>query len=332
MALITQDVSLVAVAVLNGEGCAKGCAERDDCAFAVVSNLGNEGSPWVYVNEEGGQHDQWSGVGLTTWTTEDPTDIVGVKSFIMVVSGSETLPLARSMDKGTTFAFLSGATDMTSNAPYAADLITPDKILMVGANGYVWMSTDYGETWSTVDNGAATTEDLKKIMICRQNPAVVYAIGDNNAIIKSINGGYNWVALTGPSAADALTALEVLNENDVLVGNDDMELWYTVDGGTSWTQQSTLPGLPTAGKISAISCCACGAVEKAGVCFLVVQDTDGSSHVAYRNAGWGAAQWESETGYLSMSLAPEDVICCENNRALIAGGNGTNEGFTGLIS
>lgn len=332
MALITQDVSLVAVTSLNGESCAKGCAEADECAFAAVSNIGNEGAPWLYVNQAGGAHAQWSGIGLTTWLTEDPTDVFGVKGFIMVVNGAESLPLARSQDYGATVAYLSGNTDMSTHNPYAGDSISPDKVIVVGADGYVWMSTDYGDTWSTVESGGATAQNLTKVMICRDNPAIIYAIGASNAIIKSSNGGYTWVALTGPSAGDALTALEVIHENDLLVGNDDGEVWYTTDGGVTWTQQSALPSLPAAASLNAISCCACGDVDKHGVCYAVAEDTGASAHVVYRNAGWGSAQWEVETGFSSLTLAPEDVVCCNNNLALVVGGNGTNEGFTGLIA
>jgi photosystem II stability/assembly factor-like uncharacterized protein len=334
MALITQDVSLVAVASLNGEGCAKGCAEADECAFAVVSTLGNEGSPWFYVNQQGGQHSQWVGHGLTGWLTHDPTDIAGVKAFIIIVNGQEALPLARSQDYGATHAYLSGNTDMATHAPYAVDLLAPNHIVLVGADGYAWLSTDYGETWTTVEAGGATTEDLTKVVICRQNPSVIYAIGTSNAIIKSENGGYTWVALTGPSAGDDLIALEVLNQNDLLVGNDDGELWYSTDGGETWTMQAELPSTPANAKVTAISCCACGSVEKAGVCYLTMEDTGLATieHVVYRNAGWGPAQWEIETGFDDLALVPEDVVCCDNNRALVVGGNGTNEGFTGLIS
>jgi len=332
MALISRNVSLVAVTSLNGEGCAKGCAEADECAFAVVSTLLASGSPYVYVNEEGGQHDQWVETELSTWTSGSPSDIVGVQDFILVVNPNETLPLARSMDKGTTFTFLSGNSDMASHAPHAADLLSPDKIIAVGADGYVYMSTDYGDTWETVDSGAATTESLTKVMICRDNPAVVYAIGANNAIIKSENGGYTWVALTGPSENDALTAIEVLHQNDVLVGNDDGELWYTTDGGESWSQQADLPSLPASASLKALSCCACGDVDKHGACYAAVEDTGSTDHVIYRNAGWGSGQWEIETGFDALDLAPADLVCCNNNRALVVGGDGSTEGFTGLIA
>lgn len=332
MPVPTQDVSYVAVTSLNGETCAKGCAEAEACAFAIVSNIGNEGSPWAYVNKLGGAHSQWEGIGLTGWTVGDPTDIFGVMDFVMIVNGSEALPLARSQDKLSTVAYLSGNTDMTSHNPYAGDTISPDFIVLVGADGYVWVSSDYGETWLTTSSGGATTQDLTKVMICRQDPSVVYAIGASNAIIKSDNGGYSWYALTGPSAGDALTALEVLNQNDVLVGNDDGELWQTTDGGVSWTQQAELPSLPAAASVKAISCCSCGSVEKSGVCYIAVEDTGASAHYVARNAGAASGQWEIETGFADFDLAPEDVVCCNNNRALVVGGNGTNFGLLGLMS
>jgi len=332
MALITQDVSIVAVTSLNGEGCAKGCAEAEQCAFAIVSTKGDEASPLLYVNQSGGQHNAWTALSLATWTSGSPTDVFGVNSFIMIVNGSETLPLARSQDSGATASYLSGHADMAANAPYAGDLISPDFMVVVGANGYVWMSTDYGTTWTTVDSGGATTQNLTKVQICRQNSAIVYAIGASNAFIKSENGGYTWFALTGPSPTDSLTAIEITNENDLLVGNDDGELWESSDGGSTWTKQADLPSLPAAASLNAISCCSCGPVDKAGVCYAVVEDTAASAHVVYRNAGYGSAQWEIEQGFSALTMAPEDIVCCENNRALVVGGDGDDEGFTGLIS
>lgn len=332
MALITENISLQAITVLNGETCAKGCAERDECVFAAVSNIGNESNPSLYVNDQGGQHDGWTETDLSTWTTEDPTDIAGAQDFIFIVNGAETLPLARSMDRGTTIAYLSGSTDMGTNNPFAADLITPDFIIVVGANGYVWVSDDYGTTWQTVSAGGATSENLTEVMICRDNPSVVYAVGANNAIIKSRDGGYSWFALTGPSATDALSALEVIAENELLVGNDDGELWQTTDGGNTWTEQAELPSLPASAAINAISCCACGSVEKHGACYLIVEDTAASEHIVLRNAGFGSAQWETEEGFTSLSLIPQDIVCCNNNRALVVGGDESNSGFTGLIS
>ena len=332
MALILQDVSLVAVTSLNGEGCAKGCAEADQCAFAAVSTLGDEAAPLLYVNEAGGQHDEWTALSLATWTVGDPSDVFGVESFIMIVNGSEALPLARSQDKGATATYLAGHADMATHNPWAGDLISPDVMVVVGADGYVWLSTDYGTTWTTVDSGGATTEDLTKVMICRQNSAIVYAIGENNAFIKSENGGYTWFALTGPSAVDNLTAIEITNENDLLIGNDDGELWESADGGESWTQQADLPDLPTNASLNAISCCSCGPVDKSGVCYAIIEDTSSTDHVVYRNAGYGSAQWEVEQGFGALTEAPEDIVCCENNRALVVGGDGDDEGFTGLIS
>lgn len=338
MPLIQEAVSLVAVTSLNGESCAKGCAEGDECAFAAVSVLELAGSPWLYVNQAGGAHAEWVALELASWTTEDPTDVFGVGDLIIVVNGAEALPLARSMDKGVSVAYLAGNTDMTTYPPLAGDAITPDKLILVGTDGYVWMSTDFGDTWTTVDAGGASSgEDLTKVVICRQNPAVIYAVGANNAIVKSENGGYTWVGLTGPSAGDALVALEVLHQNDLLVGNDDGELWYSADGGETWVMQGAFPGLPAAASLNAISCCACGSMDKHGVCYAVVEDTSSLSfgvgaHMLYRNAGWGANQWEAETGFGLLNLPPLDVVCCHNNRALVVGGNGTDEGFTGLIA
>jgi len=335
MAEITQDVSIAAAVSLNGEGCAKGCAEAEECAFAIVSVLGNEGSPWLYVNEKGGIFSQWSGIGLTSWTTEDPSDVFGVGDFLTVINGGETLPLAVSGDKGSSVSYVAGATSMATYEPYAGDCVHPSLCIIVGGTGRVWLSTDYGQTYTEVESGSATAQNLTKVKICRRNPSVVYAIGASNAIIKSTNGGYSWFALTGPSATDALTAIEIVGENDVLVGNDDGELWQTTDGGETWTQQAELPDLDSSPAITAISSCPCGSIDKAGVTYVVATG-DGlpAQHKVYRNTGWGTGQWVAETGFdaLTTDYAPADVVCCDNNRALVVGGDGANTGFVAVIS
>ncbi len=332
MAYITQAVSLTAVAALNGGDCGKGCAPGTRATFAAVSTAVSGGAPYLYVNAHDGAHDQWDALALTGWT-HDTTDVFGFQDFIMVVNGEETLPLARSVDGGKSVTFLPGNTDMATHPPLAGDMLTPDKQVLVGKDGYIYLSTDHGDTWQTVDAGVASSgEDLTQVRICRQNPAVLYASGANGAIAASYNGGYAWVPLTAPSGDD-ITALEVLHENEILVGTDALELHHSLDGGESWIKQADLPSLPTAGSIVALFCCACGAVEKHGVCYAVPADSSiAAAHRIYRNAGWGSGQWEIETGCASLPAEPADLAAAHNNLALVVGGNGTTTGFVGLLS
>ena len=189
MPCITQAVSLTAVVALSDENCGKGCAPGAHATFAAVSTAVSGGAPYLYVNAHDGAHDQWEALALTGWT-HDTTDVFGFQDFIMVVNGEETLPLARSVDGGKSVTYLAGNTDMATHPPLAGDMLTPDKQVLVGKDGYIYLSTDHGDTWQTVDAGVASSgEDLTQVRICRQNPAVLYASGANGAIAASYNGG-----------------------------------------------------------------------------------------------------------------------------------------------
>lgn len=332
MGYITEEVSLTAVAVLSGGDCAKGCASGTLATFAAVSTAVSQGAPYLYINHHDGAHAEWDATSLAPWVG-NPTDVFGFQDFVIVVSGSDVLPLARSMDGGASVTFLAGGTDMATHAPLAGDLITPDKIVLVGTDGYIYLSTDYGDTFETVDAGVASGgADLTQVKFCRQDPAILYAAGVGGVVVASYNGGYAWVALESPGGDD-ITALEVLHENEALVGTDALDLWYTTDGGATWQEQAALPSLPTAGSIVALACCACGSVEKHGVCYAVAADSGiAAAHRVYRNAGWGSGQWEIETGCASMPYTPSDLAAAHNNLALVVGGNGTNAGFTGRLS
>jgi photosystem II stability/assembly factor-like uncharacterized protein len=286
----------------------------------------------VYVNDEGGEAGEWTETELTTWTTESPDDIICRGDFIMVVNGAESLPLARSIDGGTNFTYLSGNTDMASHALAAIDAIHQDFLIAVGADGYVYLSDDGGDTWTTVDAGDATTENLTKVWIVRTNPSVVYALGANNALIKSENGGYSWFALTGPSASDALVDIVAPNEYDVLVLNDDAELWYSTDGGTTWTEMADLPQLVTTPVGVAMAACNCGTVHAAGTLYVAVKDGSSAAHKIYRNAGWGSGQFEIEQSCDDLPEEPADMMCCHSNLAMVVGGDGSTYGWVGLLS
>lgn len=123
-------------------------------------------------------------------------------------------------------------------------------VWLVATDGYVYFSEDAGVTWSTQEAGAATAEDLRCIMF-DTDALTGYAVGDNNAVLKSQDGGLLWTLLTGPAgqATDEIYALHLLDPDHVWIGYNDGELWYTDDGGVTWGER--IWGL-TAGEIQDI--------------------------------------------------------------------------------
>jgi photosystem II stability/assembly factor-like uncharacterized protein len=90
-----------------------------------------------------------------------------------------------------------------------------------------------------VDAGVATTDNLNAVHALDENFAV--AVGENDAVIYTQNQT-NWQApTTTPSSGANLNCVWVWSERVWWVGSSNGQLWYTVDQGESWTQD-TLPG------------------------------------------------------------------------------------------
>lgn len=332
----SEPVSWVDVDVCHGDLCATDCGPGEYCKFAAVSTIEAAGSPYLKIIEfDANGAVTYTTYELTEWTADGANAVLCLGSYVFIVSDGEALPILRSRDGGATRVALDGNTDMVANPPTCIDGIDLSQIVMGGENGYVYASYDGGDSWVTVSAGTATTEDISRIMICREDPTIIYAIGANNALIKSENGGRLWYALTGPSAGDGLTALDVYNAFDVRVGNDDGELWETEDGGESWTQASA-PIVGAGAEIRDITHCGCR------VSFLAQADTSVTSFAQdteqrlYRNVKEGS-YWELPTGgelaVPAEGHEPYAVACCQNgNQGVIVGGDGTIDGFIGIIS
>ena len=216
--------------------------------------------------------------------------------------------------------------DFASHAPTQLDAIDQSYIVVCGADGYVWRSVDAARTWETVDAGNATSALLSRIMIARDNPQVAYAIGASNAMIKTENGCDNWFPITGPSTGDGLLALWVKSQYDVLVGNDDGELWETEDGGISWDQQIALPGIGATASSFDIVGCGCG------VLWLVNSIAGGSVQLLLRNVNDGASGfWYARNAWETIPDVPLCITCCDANRAIVGGGT-TTTGMLGLVT
>lgn len=315
---LDEAVYLVDVDVCRPEAC-PGCDPQEDCVLVTVSSQETNGTPYLYVNDNGGDLDQWDdGIALASWTGagEDPSAILCLGDLVVIPSNVAGA-VYYSDDLGTTLVEVT-ETDWATNGMNDIDGLDHTFIVMVGDAGHIWVSYDAARNWELSDDGLATTQNLTRVMIARDNPLVIYAAGASNALVKTENGGKNWYALTGPCAGDAITALYVKNQYDVLVGNDDGEIHQTEDGGESWAQQTDLPDLPAAPMLVDIIGCGCDGV------YAIVYHTGGTGHRIYRNIDGGAdGRW-----YIPENVpTPPDqrqrrMACCDINTAVSVGGSG----------
>lgn len=105
-------------------------------------------------------------------------------------------------------------------------------------NGYVYWTSDPTSGVSVLDAAIATGGVLYAVHALDDEFAVAVEAGDN---IIWTNNRINWQIATPTGSGDALMGVWIKNESEWWVVSDAGEVYYTLDGGVSWTLKP-LPG------------------------------------------------------------------------------------------
>lgn len=124
-------------------------------------------------------------------------------------------------------------------------VLSPSEIFFVCDGGYVYKSTDITGDVTAISQGDATVQNLARI---DGQGDVLYAVGAGAAVIKSTNRGQTWAVTTTSPGAAANTAVDVLDAYRAWVGNASGALYYTKDGGETWTAKTFTAQTATAVK------------------------------------------------------------------------------------
>lgn len=103
-------------------------------------------------------------------------------------------------------------------------------------DGYIYFSEDGGESWTAQQSGVLSVEDFNAIHF--KNERIGYAVGTANLFLKTVDGGLNWAAVTGPAVGVNLMTVYVTPDGRVWVGSAGGKLFYSDDSGTTWTQRA----------------------------------------------------------------------------------------------
>jgi photosystem II stability/assembly factor-like uncharacterized protein len=302
--------------------CPDRCDDQEDCIVIAVTE-DDVANSYALVNLAGGDDDNWTSVTLTAFGANDANAVKCLGSFFVAISTADT-SIIYSDDLGTTQVNIDQATysDWTTNPPACLDALDQTFIVMGGNNGYVYSSEDAARTWTTRSSGEATSSNLTNIMIARDNPMVIYATSNAaDVVVKSENGGRTWFAVTATgTAGTGPTALWVVNQSIVLVGTDAGEIFQTLDGGTTWTEQVDLPGATVKANVTINDFDGCGC----DVIYMVARESGGAGDRIYRNVDGGAqGRWyePSDIDTPTAGAGPVDAItCCGPNHAVGVGG------------
>jgi photosystem II stability/assembly factor-like uncharacterized protein len=121
-------------------------------------------------------------------------------------------------------------------------------------------------------------------------------------VLKTIDGGYTWAAMTVPAVQTNYT-VQMIDSEKAWVGNGAGQLFYTTDGGVTWTQRTGWTGSGV-GMVRSISflneMIGIMAVNSAGVVGTILRTIDGGHE-------WQVITTPTNSGLNQVAAVREDL-------------------------
>ncbi len=223
------------------------CGVNDDGTkriYAVTksSGAGSPGTPAevIYSIDGGATWGQTNITGLGG--TVDPTGIEIVGNYLVVLdtagngywfSELNTITGAPGTWSNVTAGFV------TSKQPTDFYVAGPSEVYFSANGGYVYKSTDIPSGVTVLEAGNANTANY--IRIDGEDQCLV-VVGESGKIVKSLNNGTTWANVTLSPTSATVRALVVLDEFRYWIGTSGGKVYYTVNGGETFVEQT----MPTA--------------------------------------------------------------------------------------
>lgn len=292
--------------------------------------------------------------GLTTyqmgWIDTSRTDIWGVKfvpnSGIYFCGDNGLIIKSPNLDD-----FYYQNSWVTSRL-YDIDFLNADSGLVVGANGIVLTTTNGGENWVTK---YYQTSSNYKIYIVNKDLIFIGSAYSGGQLAKSTNFGETWESVSVSGLSSSVYAIFFLDNLNGWVGTASNGIFYTSDGGSTWSQIMTSTN--TIYDIKFITPQIGFAVDSKGIIYkttnggttwseyqtpakqsLRVIVSDGSNLYAAGNAGalylstdFGET-WIEKFQYISSALHfQRRVIFYDDNLGYICGGSSSSTDSLGYV-
>jgi photosystem II stability/assembly factor-like uncharacterized protein len=232
-------------------------AEAMDVTYGMTTSNGdctaeNDGSRHIYVlaqtattpevvysTNKGGT---WTDSAISVAATaEAPTALDIMQDYLLVISPTAASATAGghyyaaiNSDTGVPGTWAKVTTGyITASEPRDVFVADRNLAVVVGDGGYIYKLTSPLNGATVLDAGNATTSDLKRV---HGKEDVFVAVGGSGTVVKSTSRGQTWGVVTAITGTPALNCIQVVGEKRFWVGADTGLLFYTEDGGTTWTQ------------------------------------------------------------------------------------------------
>lgn len=250
---IAETVALNSVFSCDVDRCAGSCGaanEQCDTLYAVSDAIAGSAS---------GKADVWI-MSNGTWTVAaaDPfatgEHIMAGACFALDAETRRILVFRGSTDAAApaevAYSDDAGATWTTANmgSDNGEFVISPHAVFALNQNN-IWAGTDQGRIYFSNDGGATwTVQEDQGIHAAAWN--WVFMLDDRNGIAggaadviaTTSDGGEVWGQVNATGQGGDITTGAMIDINNYWVGTDDGELFFTTDGGVTWTQRTGFAG------------------------------------------------------------------------------------------
>jgi photosystem II stability/assembly factor-like uncharacterized protein len=202
----------------------------------------DQGKTWIELDHSNALQDGYLGMH---WIDPLTGFIVGHK----VVGGtSRDEVIWKTTDGGQTLVEVKGPDPAITTAmqwngiSFAPD--NPNVGVVVGDDNRILYTTDGGVNWAYgTENIATSTLDLEEAVMI--NSTTGFAVGDGGTLVKTTDGGANWLVQSPGWGTANLSHIAFNTPNRLWVSGVDQFLWYSVDGGATWTNANVTPIVST---------------------------------------------------------------------------------------
>ena len=203
---------------------------------------------------------------------------------------------------------------VAGSGPIAASPLGASETWIAGSGGVVYVSRDPA-LGVEVSSQGATSNDLHDIHAL--DSLSIVAVGAANTVLSTNNGGVTWAALTGPASGAVLTSVWLRSQREWLIGTGTGHLYYTVDGGASWSEKGFAgSGSGTVGDI---------VFSTPSVGYMTHNPPAAGSGRVFRTIDGGFSWYvmPEGAGSIPTNTGVTTLAVCEDPNILFAGGNGT---------
>lgn len=204
--------------------------------YAVTKSSG-PGSPGIpaeviWTIDGGSTYSQVNITGLGG--TVDPTGIEIFGNFVVVLDTAGNGYWVAELDRitGTPGSWTNVTTGFTTN--------NPPTDMFVASSGLMFLSGRNGRVYK-VTNALAGAEEVftggvaHLLRINGDGNGNIVAVGESGVVVKSSNNGSTWSLVASPTSG-TLRTVEVMDRFLYWIGSGTGGVWYTLDGGVTWTQ------------------------------------------------------------------------------------------------